>query len=100
MIENDSNRYENKHFRRFEWFNKKGLLHREDGPAVEYIDGGKHWYVNGKRHRLDGPAVENANGGIEYCINGKYFLHDEWLIKTRQIKLKELLNLFLFYFIF
>jgi hypothetical protein len=28
------------------WF-LNSLLHREDGPAVEY-DGGKHWYLNGK----------------------------------------------------
>ena len=37
-------------------------LHREDGPASEYIGGEKHWYINGKRHREDGPAIEYANG--------------------------------------
>jgi hypothetical protein len=26
------------------WLN--GLLHREDGPAVEYADGTKYWYIN------------------------------------------------------
>ena len=26
-----------------------GKLHREDGPAVEYADGGKSWYLNDKR---------------------------------------------------
>lgn len=24
-----------------------GLKHREDGPAVEYPDGTKYWYLNG-----------------------------------------------------
>jgi hypothetical protein len=27
------------------WFN--GKLHREDGPAVEYTDGYKLWFING-----------------------------------------------------
>lgn len=35
---------------------KQGLLHRDDGPAVEGIN--KVWFVNGKRHREDGPAVD------------------------------------------
>ena len=26
-----------------------GVLHREDGPAVEYADGSKGWYLNGKQ---------------------------------------------------
>ena len=38
-----------------------GVLHREDGPAVEYANGDKEWYFNGKRHREDGPAVEFGN---------------------------------------
>jgi len=29
-----------------EWF-LHGKLHREDGPAVEYVDGDKYWYLNG-----------------------------------------------------
>ena len=28
------------------WLN--GLLHRENGPAVEYASGYKYWYLNGK----------------------------------------------------
>lgn len=31
-----------------EWKNKDGLLHREDGPAVECADGFKFWYLNGE----------------------------------------------------
>jgi len=37
------------------------LLHREDGPAIEYNDGGKSWYYKGVRHRVGGPAVEFAD---------------------------------------
>ena len=73
------------------------ILHREDGPAVEYADGYKAWYIDGKyhredgpaidaggckawwidgkRHREDGPAIEYANGGKSWFINGK--LHRE-----------------------
>ena len=25
------------------------INHREDGPAVEYADGSKYWWLNGKR---------------------------------------------------
>jgi hypothetical protein len=28
------------------WF-VDGKLHREDGPAVEYVDGRSYWYKNG-----------------------------------------------------
>ena len=52
-----------------------GKLHREGGPAVEYIDGTKCWYLNGKLHREDGPAIEYANGGEEWYIHG--FRHRE-----------------------
>jgi len=40
------------------FYYKNGLLHREDGPAIEYPNGGKSWYKNGKLHREDGPAEE------------------------------------------
>ena len=47
------------------------FLHREDGPAIEYADGTKHWFIDGKRHREDGPAVECANGDKEWYLHGK-----------------------------
>jgi hypothetical protein len=46
-----------------------GKLHREDGPAVEYINGSKYWYLNGQRHRVDGPAVEWPNGSKSWWLN-------------------------------
>jgi hypothetical protein len=33
-----------------EWRNENGLLHREDGPAIEYLNGDKEWYLNGMEH--------------------------------------------------
>ena len=53
------------------YYNKKGQLHREDGPAFERANGEKHWYQNGLRHRLDGPAVEYFNGDKYWYQNGK-----------------------------
>jgi hypothetical protein len=47
-----------------------GLIHRVDGPAIEYSDGAKHWYIRGKRHRENGPAVE-CNGDRFWYQNGK-----------------------------
>ena len=47
------------------------VLHREVGPAVEYITGNKFWHQNGLLHRIDGPAIEQSNGIKEWWINGK-----------------------------
>ncbi len=38
---------------------------------VEYSDGSKEWYKDGKLHREDGPACEYTNGIKEYWINGE-----------------------------
>jgi len=57
------------------WRNEDGKLHREDGPAVEYINGTKFWYLNGKLHREDGPAVEDISGTKSWWLNDK--LHRE-----------------------
>jgi hypothetical protein len=46
------------------------IIHREDGPAVENINGDKYWCLNGKYHRTDGPAVEHANGTKWWFLNG------------------------------
>jgi hypothetical protein len=52
--------------------NKQNEFHRLDGPAVEYTDGTKLWYVNGQFHRKDGPAIEFADGSVGWFLNGKY----------------------------
>jgi len=54
------------------WYNEDRQLHREDGPAVIWTDGSKHWYLNNKLHREDGPAVEYGNGDKEWWVNGKH----------------------------
>ena len=53
-----------------DWY-LNGLLHRINGPAVEWVNGDKAWYIHGKLHRIDGPAIERANGKKEWFLNGK-----------------------------
>ena len=52
------------------------VLHREDGPAIEYTDGSKSWYIDGKCHREDGPAIEWVSGTKEWCVDGKRHRED------------------------
>ncbi len=58
------------------------ILHREDGPAVEFNDGDKYWFINGKRHREDGPAVEFNDGDKYWYLNGKGLTEKEFLKQT------------------
>ena len=53
-----------------EWKNYKRELHREDGPAVEYVDGDKCWYQHSQPHRIDGPAIDWQDLK-EWYIDGK-----------------------------
>jgi hypothetical protein len=56
-----------------------GRFHREDGPAVEYDDGTKFWYLNDKLHRTDGPAIEYADGASEWWLYGERLSFDSWI---------------------
>ena len=64
------------------WY-QNGQLHRLDGPAFEYADVTKYWYQEGKRHRLDGPACEYADGTKFWYIEGKELTEEEFLAKTK-----------------
>ncbi len=61
---------------RIEYYNDKGELHREDGPAIEYNNGTKHWYINNQLHRIDGPAIEHSDGSKYWFKNGKRHRED------------------------
>jgi hypothetical protein len=64
------------------WY-KEGKYHREDGPAVEFLDGSKEWYREGKHHRLDGPAIEHKDGTKYWYKEGKYHREDGPAIEFR-----------------
>ena len=49
---------------------KNGLLHREDGPAIQHALGYIAWYFEGQKHRLDGPAITWKDGSCEWFVHG------------------------------
>jgi hypothetical protein len=53
-----------------DWY-RDGKIHRDGGPAVEYPNNRKEWWREGELHRKDGPAVEQADGGAMWYRNGK-----------------------------
>lgn len=57
---------------------KMKILHRLDGPAIEYDDGYKAWWVDNNRHRLDGPAIECADGIKQWFIDGKELTKEQF----------------------
>jgi len=52
------------------------LIHREDGPAIEWVDGDKEWFKDGKRHRINGPALKFSNGDKYWYLEGKHHRED------------------------
>lgn len=70
-----------------------GLRHREDGPALIEYDGQKEWFKNGIQHREDGPAIEYVDGTVDWYLNGKLIKsknYDSPQFKKRWQKLLEL----------
>ena len=53
------------------WYNSKGEVHREGGPAYVKLDGTKAWFINGSWHREDGPAIILADDRKFWFIKGK-----------------------------
>lgn len=86
----------------FEYFKdpKCTILHRLDGPAVEFDDGSKQYYVNGLEHRIGKPACIWCDGTREWYVNGKHYRLNgpaieyntgdkEWWINGKQYSKKE-----------
>ena len=72
------------------WYNENGSYHREDGPAVEYLDGQKFWYIHGRLHRMDGPAVELVNESKQW------WYHDQYINCHSQEEFERIISLFIF----
>lgn len=72
-----------------EWY-INGILHREDGPAVEMVDGAKRYYLNNRLHRKDGPAIERADGSKEWWLNG------EWIYCKNNKEFLKIIKLMVF----
>ena len=51
-------------------------------------DGNKSWYSNDKLHRENGPAIENVNGYKEWWLNGQHVSEQDVLnlLETLEIE--------------
>jgi len=63
---------------------------------IEYSDGSKSWWVDGKLHRLDGPAIERLEdhtgpGHKEWWVNGQHVMEVEHNLLRDMMKLKGLI---------
>ena len=63
------------------------ILHRDDGPAIEYADGSREWFLNGKLHREDGHAVEYADNSKEWYLNGEELTEEEFNARMNPVEL-------------
>jgi hypothetical protein len=63
------------------WYLDGVLYHRTDGPAIEYANGDKSWWVTGKLHRIDGPAIDYADGRKSWYLNNINYSFDEFAIE-------------------
>lgn len=75
------------------YYNEQGQLHRVDGPAVEWPDGSKKWYLNGNLHSVEGPAILFGDGSTQYAIEGKLMTEEIWKDMVIQFKIRLLMSL-------
>jgi hypothetical protein len=73
------------------WKLPSGKRHREDGPACEYSDGSKGWYINDELHREDGPAIDNGDGVKCWYLDNVEYTEQDYKYKMRSNKLKKLI---------
>ena len=86
-----------------EYKNESGQLHRTDGPAVEWNNGDKWWFINGELHREDGPAIEYSSdfshshevstGDKSWYLNDIQYGEEEFHQEVIKLKLKRLIEL-------
>ena len=53
-------------------------------------NGNTQYFRNGKRHRKDGPAIEWADGHKEWYPNGKYITNDPLVLMVRVYKMQTI----------
>jgi hypothetical protein len=79
-------------YRTKRWILPNGKYHREDGPAIEWIDGDKEWHRNGKLHREDGPAIEYFDGDKFWYLNNVEYTEMGHKQEMRSRKLEKILK--------
>ena len=51
-----------------------GKLHREDGPAVEWANGRKHWYLNGREITLGSKSKDSKVKALQELMKTQEIL--------------------------
>lgn len=74
-----------------EWY-RAGILHKDDGPAREWIDGSRQWFSNGRCHRLDGPAIELFGGYKRWFYEGVEYTREEFERLRFRLQSRKLLS--------
>lgn len=72
--------YKGTKFERKVYYKDKELRirHREDGPACEWVNGDKEWWLNDKLHRIGGPSAQFHSGEKFFAINGIFYEENEY----------------------
>lgn len=52
-------------------------ISKQTGP-VKFASGTVFWYYEGNLHKTDGPAIEYLDGSKEYWLNDKHYSYQEW----------------------
>ena len=68
-----------------------GVIHRDDGPAIEFSTGEKWWFQFGKEHREDGPAIERPDGSKQWFRDGKHHREDGPAVEFADGRKKQIL---------
>jgi len=88
VVENRSNQYQ-----KYCWYIKGTTrLHNEGEPAIHFENGDKVWHQHNKIHRLDGPAIEYVNGRKEYYIDDIQYSETNYWNHPDVIAYKEKMN--------
>ena len=61
----DDGRYITYEYNTVRYYNAKHQLHRYDGPAIEYSDGDRSWYINGI-----GTGFTSDHGKVSHLPDG------------------------------
>ena len=52
----------------------------------------KYCFLEGMWHKEDGPAIEYANGDKQYYLNEKHYTEETWRKEVRRRKLEKILS--------